>query len=163
MQALTSAPIAPRSRLPATSATSPRSSRVQRHVAAPAAARHAHKSEFPRFRPGMSTADYVRLQSGHLVPWQWAQLNDAPCTLYSGEDTCETLPDGFDTWEDFDAAQGSSAAAESAPADAEPSTRPNPSRRMMRSRRPSSPVPNRTRRRRRRAPNHIPGANRRPR
>lgn len=81
------------------------------------------KARFPVFEPGMSTAEYVRLYSSGdgslLKAWEWAQLNDAPCTLYSGEDTCETLPDGFETWEDFDAAQGSSAAAESAPADAE--------------------------------------------
>lgn len=78
------------------------------------------KAGFPVFEPGMSTAEYVRLYSSgdgsQLKAWEWAQLNDAPCTLYSGEDTCKTLPDGFESWEDFDAAQSSSAAPESAPA-----------------------------------------------
>lgn len=81
------------------------------------------KSGFPVFTPGMSTAEYVKAYSSgdgtQLKAWEWAQLNDAPCTLYSGEDTCETLPDGFATWEDFDAAQRSSTAAEIAPDDAE--------------------------------------------
>jgi len=75
------------------------------------------KAGFPVFEPGMSTAEYVRLYSSgdgsQLKAWEWAQLNDAPCTLYSGEDTCETLPDGFETWEDFDTAQSADAAPES--------------------------------------------------
>ena len=75
------------------------------------------KAGFPVFEPGMSTAEYVRLYSSgdgsQLKAWEWAQLNDAPCTLYSGADTCETLPDGFETWEDFDAAQSADAAPES--------------------------------------------------
>lgn len=65
---------------------------------------------YPKFGPAMSTADYVRAfesaNSCHqLKAWQWQTLNDAPCTLYSGEDSHQTLPDGFATWEEFDAAQ----------------------------------------------------------
>lgn len=75
------------------------------------------KAGFPVFKPGMSTAEYVKAYSSgdgsQLKAWELAQLNDAPCTLYSGEDTCETLPDGFDTWEDFDAAQSADAEPES--------------------------------------------------
>jgi hypothetical protein len=75
------------------------------------------KSDFPIFNPGMSTAEYVHAYRGGSVPlktWQWEQLNDTPCTLYTGADSHEELPDGFATWEEFDAAQ----AIESAPVDA---------------------------------------------
>lgn len=74
------------------------------------------KGNFPKFKAGMSTADYVRLFESWGTPCkpvEWAQLNSEPCTLYSGADTCETLPDGFETWEDFDAAQSADAAPES--------------------------------------------------
>ncbi len=74
------------------------------------------KPDFPKFEAGMSTADYVRLFESWGTPCkpvEWAQLNSEPCTLYSGADTCETLPDGFETWEDFDAAQSADAAPES--------------------------------------------------
>lgn len=86
------------------------------------------KAGFPVFTPGMSTAEYVRLYSSgdgsQLKAWEWAQLNEEPCALYSGEDTCETLPEGFATWEDFDAAQSADAAPDGAPVAAPIETAP---------------------------------------
>lgn len=77
---------------------------------------------YPNFHAAMSTAEYVNAYAvlndcRSLKAWDWAPMTCDPCTLYTGADTCETLPDGFESWEDFDAAQSMpTIAPESAPA-----------------------------------------------
>lgn len=55
------------------------------------------RRNYPTFKPGMSTAEYVALydaaNGSHYVAGYFAPLNTAPCALYDGADTHEELTD----------------------------------------------------------------------